>query len=80
MKQVSTQDLKANLSAVVAAAESGETIEITRHNTPVARLGPARHPNVHYGERLGRGRITPAIKGGTGGRALQILLEDRDDR
>ena len=80
MKQVSVQALKANLSSLVTDAESGETIVVTRHNTPVARLGPARHPNVHYGSRVGQGRITPAIKGGTGGRALEILKEDRDGR
>jgi len=80
MKQVSIQDLKATLSAVVAAAEAGETIEITRHNAPVARLAPIRDPRVHYGALVGRGGIRPAIRGGTGGRALQILQEDRDGR
>ena len=38
MKQVSIQDLKATLSAVIAEVESGETVVITRHNVPVARL------------------------------------------
>ena len=38
---VSIQDLKARLSAIVAEAESGDTIIITRHNAPVAQLGPA---------------------------------------
>jgi len=83
MKQVSIQALKATLSAVVAAAEAGETIEITRHNTPVARLSPARSPHVHYGTRVGQGRIEPALKGRpspTKGRYLAVLLEDRGDR
>ena len=39
MKQISIQDLKARLSSAVAEAESGETILITRHNQPVAKLG-----------------------------------------
>ena len=38
---VSIQGLKAELSAIVALAESGETITITRHNAPVAQLNPA---------------------------------------
>ena len=37
---VSIQDLKASLSAMVAEAESGDTIIITRHNAPVAQLSP----------------------------------------
>ena len=36
MKRVSIQALKARLSAVVAEAESGNTIVVTRHNAPVA--------------------------------------------
>ena len=42
MKRISIQDLKARLSAAVAEAESGSTIVITRHNEPVAHLGPSR--------------------------------------
>ena len=41
MKQISIQHLKASFSAAVAAAESGQTIAITRHNEVVAQLGPA---------------------------------------
>jgi prevent-host-death family protein len=80
MKMVSIQDLKAKLSAVVAEAESGDTIIITRHNTPVAQLGPAQPVYVHRGARAGTGRIMPAVEGGTGGRYLEVLLEDRGNR
>jgi prevent-host-death family protein len=58
VKLVSIQDLRARLSAVVAAAESGDTIIITRHNAPVAQLGPARAQSTHRGKNVGRGRIT----------------------
>jgi prevent-host-death family protein len=44
MKKISIQDLKAQLSAAIAEAESGETILITRHNEPVALLAPAHLP------------------------------------
>ena len=80
MKQASIQDLKSGLSAFVADAESGETIVVTRHHRPVAQLGPARPESVHRGQRVGSGRIEPALKRSTKGRYLAILLEDRGDR
>lgn len=80
MKQVSIQDLKARLSAVLAEVEAGETILVTRHNAPVARLNPARTEEVHRGRRVGSGRLRPALKRGTKGRYLTVLLEDRGNR
>jgi prevent-host-death family protein len=80
MKRISIQALKSHLSAAVAEAESGRTITITRHNQPVARLGPARSHDVHRGSSVGTGRLRPALKRGTKGRYLAVLLEDRGDR
>jgi prevent-host-death family protein len=80
MKQLSIQDLKAGLSGAVAEAESGQTIVITRHNAPVAQLGPARSDRVHRGARVGLSRVRPAVKRGTKGRYLSALLEDRGSR
>ena len=80
MNQMSIQDLKAGLSGAISAAESGATILITRHSEPVARLGPARPPDVHRGSRVAAGRLDPAVKKGTGGRSLTVLLEDRGSR
>jgi antitoxin (DNA-binding transcriptional repressor) of toxin-antitoxin stability system len=77
MKVTSIQDLKAGLSAAVAEAEAGQTIVITRHNTAVAQLGPAETAHVHRGTRVGTSRIQPAIKRGTKGRYLTVLLDDR---
>ena len=80
LKQISIQDLKAQLSAAVAEAESGSTLVVTRHNEPVAQLGPARLPQVHHGAGVGTGRLEPAVKRGTKGRYLSVLLEDRGSR
>ena len=80
MKRISIQDLKAQLSAAVSEAESGGTIVITRHNEPVAQLSPAGPRHVQRGTRVGAGRIRPAIKGGTRGRYLAVLLQDRSGR
>jgi len=80
MKHISIQDLKAKLSGAVAEAESGETIIITRHNEPVARLSPAASPQVHRGPAVGTRRLRPAIKRGTNGRYLTVLGDDRGNR
>jgi len=81
MSEISVQDLKARLSGAIAEAEAGETLVITRHRTPVAQLGPAAAVAfVRRGNRVGRGRLVPALRSGTGGRALAALLEDRGDR
>ena len=80
MKRTSIQDLKAGLSAAVAEAEAGGTILITRHNTPVAQLGPAQAAHVHRGARVGTSRIRPAVKLRGKGRSLSLLLEDRGSR
>jgi prevent-host-death family protein len=80
MKRISIQALKAQLSAAVAEAQSGRTILITRHNQPVARLGPAQPQHLHRGAGAGAGRLRPALKRGTKGRYLTVLMEDRGDR
>jgi len=80
MKQISIQDLKARLSAAVAEAEGGNTIVITRHNEPVAKLIPADPQHVHRGKDAGKGGIKPALKRGTRIPYLDVLLEDRGDR
>jgi prevent-host-death family protein len=72
MKLVSIQDLKARLSAMVAQAESGDTIIMTRHNAPVAQLSPTRTQSVHRGKNVGSSRIRAALKRGTNGRYLKV--------
>ena len=80
MKQISIQDLKAKLSAAISEAESGNTIVITRHNEPVAKLIPADPQNVHRGKDVGKRGIRPALKRGAKIPYLDALLKDRGDR
>ena len=77
MKQISIQELKGQLSAAIAEAESGSTILITRHNRPVARLAPADVSRVHMGKYFGRAKLKPLLKINTRGRYLEVLLDDR---
>jgi len=80
MKQISIQDLKVNLSAVISEAESGGTIIITRHNQPVAKLIPAHPQFVHGHTNLAKEGIKPALKRGKRIPYLDVLLKDRGDR
>jgi len=80
MKQISIQDLKAALSAVISEAESGNTIVITRHNEPVAKLVPAQSQHVHRGRDFGKGGIRPALKRGKKIPYLDTLSDDRGNR
>jgi prevent-host-death family protein len=80
MKRISIQDLKARLSTAVAEAEAGSTFLITRHNEPVAQLSPARPQHLHRGQQVGTGSLRPALRRGTKGRYLTVLLEDRGNR
>ena len=77
MSEISIQDLKARLSGAIAEAEAGQTLVITRHRRPVAQLGPAVVAAMRRGSPVGRGRLMPALRSGTRGRALAALLEDR---
>jgi len=71
--------LKQELAAVIAEAEAGEEILITRHNRPVARLTRSGMEHVHRGSRFGKANLRPAVRGKTTGRYLQLLQEDRGD-
>jgi prevent-host-death family protein len=77
MKSVPIYGLKQELASVIAEAEAGTEILITKHNKPVARLTRAGSEHLHAGSEVGRGRLKPAVKGKTAGRYLQILEEDR---
>jgi prevent-host-death family protein len=80
MKQISIQDLKISLSAAIADAASGSTIVITKHNTPVAKLGPVHSQNLHIGKVVGKGGLRAAIKSAGKIPYLDALLEDRGNR
>jgi len=80
MNEISIQDLKSKLSAAISEAEAGNTIIITRHNEPVAKLIPAYPQHLHRGKDVGEGALRPALKRGRKIPYLDILLEDRGNR
>jgi prevent-host-death family protein len=77
MKKVSMYGLKQELASVVAEAETGAEILITRHNKPVARLTGPGSQHLNQGALFGKANLKPAVRGKTSGRYLQFLLEDR---
>ena len=77
MKQVSLQELKRHLSRLVEEAKAGETIVITRHRKPVAKLTTAVMPGLHIGKNFGKGHPTRVCDNATHGEYLKVLLEDR---
>ncbi len=69
--------LKQQLASVIAEAETGTEILITRHNKPVARLtGPGSH-HLNQGAQFGKANLKPAVRGKTEGRYLEFLQDDR---
>jgi prevent-host-death family protein len=80
MEKVPVHELKENLSAYLARAEAGESLVVTRHGRPVVRISAIATPHVQVGSRVGQLVLKPVIRGGLGGRALEILREDREDR
>lgn len=42
MREMSVREANQNFSQLIAAAERGETIVITKNGTPVARIAPQR--------------------------------------
>lgn len=77
MKSVPMYGLKQELASVIAEAEAGNDVLITRHNKPVARLTRPGTEHLHAGDQFGKAKLKPAIKAKTAGRYLQILEEDR---
>lgn len=77
MKSVPIYVLKQELASIIAEAEAGGEVLITRHNKPVARLIPPGGEHLHPGSRFGKARLKPAVKRKTAGRYLQMLEEDR---
>ena len=61
--RVGVRELRQNLSVYLRRVERGETLEVTDHGRPVARLGPAPAMNVSVLQRmLAEGRATPASR------------------
>ncbi len=77
MKTVPMYVLKQELASVIAEAEAGTEVLITRHNKPVARLTRPGTEHLHRGSRFGKASLKPAVRKVTGGRYLKFLEEDR---
>jgi prevent-host-death family protein len=84
MKQVGVAELKNNLSRHLRLVESGEVIEITDHDRPVARLVPiepksrlvVREPERPFSEIAHK--VYPPANWPIS--SLELLLEDRAKR
>ena len=80
MKNVQVRELQREIKAILDRVERGESVEITRHGRPVARLIPAKParpepwPDLTARARsaMGRRRITPPLS--------RQLLDDRGER
>ena len=77
MKSVPINGLKQELASIIAEAEAGNEVLITKHNKPVARLTRPGTEHLHTGAQFGKARLKPAVKGKTAGRYLQLREEDR---
>lgn len=88
------RELRQNLSVYLRRVEAGETLEVTEHGRPVARLGPLRPGRLGVLDRLiAEGRAIPGAGGnvadlgapeaiGPGPSLSDVLarLRDEDDR
>jgi len=87
--RVGVRELRQNLSVYLRRVEAGETLDVTEHGRPVARLGPIREPALTGLARLeAEGHIRPATRDRRSlplppripGRPLsEILQEMRDE-
>jgi prevent-host-death family protein len=59
VEQVSVRELKQDTFGILARVEAGETLEITNHGKPVARVVPVRLNN-EMDDPIAAGRVTPA--------------------
>lgn len=86
--QVAVRELKAGLSRLLARAQAGDVIEVTSHNTPIARIiGIPRDADEGLRAAVARGalswnggkpRLTPPVTLAAGGTPVsRMVLEDR---
>ena len=59
--RVGVRELRQNLSVYLDRVKAGETLEVTEHGRPVARLGPNRPAGLSIlDQMIADGRATPA--------------------
>ncbi|HEX9045140.1 MAG TPA: type II toxin-antitoxin system prevent-host-death family antitoxin [Candidatus Limnocylindrales bacterium] len=64
-ERVGVRELRQNLSVYLRRIEAGETLEVTEHGRPVARLSPLQPTKTSVLERLiAEGRATPPANPG----------------
>ncbi len=84
MRTVGAYEAKTHLSALLDAVERGETIEITRHGKPIARLGPSEDARVsnnrHVMEELRRLRSQPGWPKLTREEIVDLIHQGREER
>lgn len=57
--QVAIRDMKANLSRILSRARAGESIEVTSHHKPIARIiGIPSGTSEGLGEAIARGAVS----------------------
>jgi prevent-host-death family protein len=92
--RVGVRELRQNLSVYLRRVEAGETLEVTEHGRPVARLGPLQPGRLGVLDRLiAEGRAIPGAGGnvadlglppaiGPGPTLSDVLarMRDEDDR
>ncbi len=90
--RVGVRELRQNLSVYLDRVKAGETLEVTEHGQPVARLTPNPPQRLSLVDRMiAEGRITPAkgdhrtlpVPPTIPGRPLSEILRemrDEDDR
>jgi prevent-host-death family protein len=57
VERIGIRELRANLGSVVRRVHAGETVELTEHGHPVARLVPLRHRS-RLEQLVAEGRVT----------------------
>jgi prevent-host-death family protein len=88
--RVGVRELRQNLSVYLRRVKAGETLEVTEHGQPVARLEPSLPESMSILDRMiAEGRATPAIRNladlppplpARPGKTLtEILLEMREE-
>jgi prevent-host-death family protein len=90
--RVGVRELRQNLSVYLERVKAGETLEVTEHGQPIARLGPRpTAPLSIIDQMIADGRATPAtfdhrrippppkMDDPSGKTLTQILLEMRDE-
>jgi prevent-host-death family protein len=77
MREIAASDAKAHLAQLLSDVEGGETIVITRHGRPVARLVPETNRRQAEIDRAVAG--IRALRQRTGKITVEDLLSARDE-